>query len=193
MRQVQYQMQKLIGRAEDLCFQPARQTAGCRPAKELVHGNTQSLVTEPKVQFEPGPGRVGKRDVMAYRYSFIYWCVQTEADFHESVAGAFKIVLRHSQIQIHRRPPKKRGGVIALREQGTFQRYDRDFFVCEKAQHEFQVVKHPLMAYPALGQNSVAPEALRWGDVRAYGARHQRRHTVATGVFLNSVPGYVVL
>ena len=56
LSQVQHQMQELIGRAEDPGLQPTWQTAGNRPLEEPIDGNTHSLVTEPEVQLDSGPG-----------------------------------------------------------------------------------------------------------------------------------------
>lgn len=154
-------MQKLIDRPENPCLQPAWQAGGHRPLEELVDRNAQSHMTETEMQFYRGSGRVREYQVMGSHKGLTDWHVLLVARFHKNVAGGCKILLDNSQIQIQRRLAEKRGSVVASREQRALQRYRRNSLNRQKVQHEFQVVKHPLVAYPILNQNPVAPNAFR--------------------------------
>src|SRR5580698_1842559 len=133
MRQMQHEMQDLIGRTEDAHFLSIGQTAGYRPLKEPVNRDAHSLVTEPEMQFDSGSGGMREGHVMAARFGFAYGCLGAVAGFDQSVAGARQILRGYGQIEIHRRLAQKRGRVVAPGEHGSLQRYRWDAFAGKDA------------------------------------------------------------
>jgi hypothetical protein len=126
-------VQKLIGRTENPRFPPAWQTTGYSPVEELIDRDAKSLVTQPEVQFDSGPGRVGERHVMTYCYGFGDWEALLVARACESVAGGSEIPLGYGQIQIHGRLPEERGFVVTLGEQRALQCDRRNSLIGKEA------------------------------------------------------------
>ena len=57
----------------------------------------------------------------------------------------------------------------------------------------FEMAEHPLMACPAIDQDTVAPDALRPGDVSTSGVCNQRSYAVTAGMFFDHRPGRFIM